>query len=147
MPLRRTYRALRHQVGYRGTVLLAFGFLDLGYGYGLLYPDRATSRGPSFAYYDSVLSSNIWGLLWLIAGVVLIWHAFRRDDKVGYVVAIVVKVWWSSFNLIGWWTWPGMERGWVTGVIFAVFGVFVFSEASRPEPHPHVPELDDEEIE
>src|SRR6188768_2946622 len=72
MPLRRTYRALRHQVGYRGTVLLAFGFLDLGYGYGLLYPDRATSRGPSFAYYDSVLSSNIWGLLWLIAGVVLI---------------------------------------------------------------------------
>lgn len=136
----RSWLKLRHQVGYRGALLLAVGVLDILYGLGLAFPDSTTARSPQFHYYDQVGSPDLWAGVWIAAGLVLIGHSFVREDSFAYTVAVVLKGWWVIFHLIGQFTEPGYSRAWVLSLFSLGLGLVMFMEASRPEPPHHLDE-------
>ena len=83
--------------------------------------------------YNLLLPLNVWGWIWLSAGVILFQQAFVRVDRIGYVVAVVLKFAWATVAVYDWlYTYPD-PRGWVSAVIWYAFGTLTAIVANWPE--------------
>lgn len=136
--MRRILANLWHRLGRRGTFLLFLTVLDLLYGLSLAKPAATARQSPTVHYIAHIAPLAAWAALWLAVGVVCAVGAFARRDQWAFASAMGLKVLWGVTFGCGW-AIAGLDRGWVSAVIWLAFAAVVFLIASWPEP---VKELD-----
>lgn len=119
-------------VGKRGRVLLFFGALDLIYAVSLASPDETTRHAPMFVWLAEVAPLWAWSVMWAGVGVACLVHAFFRRDQVGYAAAIGLKIGWGLLSLGGW-LFGGVDRGYVSAVIWLGLAWMVWVISGWPE--------------
>lgn len=118
-------------IGPRGEVLLFFALLDFVFAYAVTNPIRPLV--PQYVWLNSVLPLWVWGLWWLLTGVVCLVFAFLPVDTPAFTAAIAVKVGWGLLSGIGWLN--GQDpRGYVSAIIWLGFAYFVFRVAGGIPP-------------
>lgn len=133
--MHRLARRMRRQVGHRGSALLFFAVLDFVYCYALLAPSASARQSGQLAFLATVLPLWGWAIGWGAVGLVCLVQAFRRRDQIAFTAAIGLKVMWGLVSAGGWIV-GGVDRGYVSVVVWLVFAAFVGIIASWPEP-PH----------
>lgn len=130
----RTFRVLSNSnIGYRGAVLLILAVVDLIYGGFLTSPPAEQLATSQFRWRDCILPTQAWGIIWVTVGVVLLASAFLQQDRVGYSLAIGIKVGWAVLAACS--ALSGQVHGaWVSVAVWGAFAVLTMIEASRPEP-------------
>jgi len=120
--IRQKWASLREQVGIRGDVLLALGVIDVAQAASLLRDQ------PSAAYewFGSVAPLEMWAAIWLGAGLLCIYHAFRKDDHLGYVAAVGIKLLWGGGCFAAWILSDVTALG---GVLWLMFSVVIWRVA------------------
>ncbi len=81
----------------RGEVLLGLAGVDIAQAWTLL-TDHSSAIND---WFESVLPPTVWAIMWAGVGLVCLIHAFRRDDHIGFVAAIGVKIVWVIGALAG----------------------------------------------
>lgn len=107
----------RLHVGRRGRVLMYFGLLDLVYAVSLSVPDAAARAAPLLVWLADIAPLWVWAIAWGGVGIVCLWQAFCRRDRVGFTAAAGLKVFWGLVCL-GAWLLGGVERGYVSAAIW-----------------------------
>jgi hypothetical protein len=134
----RTYRILSStRLGYRGAFLLFLAVIDLVYGWFLINPTPEQTRTSQFVWRDHIMPTEAWGVIWLSVAVVLVISAFMNQDRIGYAVAIALKVGWAFIAAMSGLT--GHAQGsWTTVAIWGGFAGLTIMESGRAEPlHTH----------
>jgi hypothetical protein len=121
-------------VGRRGRVLLFFGCLDLVYAVSLTAPDAEIRRTSFFVWLAGIAPLWVWAIAWGGVGVVCVWQAFCRRDRVGFAAATCLKVFWGLVCLGGW-LFGGMDRGYVSAVIWLGLA-YLMARVLAPWPEP-----------
>lgn len=114
---------LRARVGRRGLVLLFFALLGAAYCYGLLNPQQPAAE--SYAWAARVAPLWAWAILWGGTGAVCVVCAFLERDSVAFGAVITVTAWWGLLIGAGWLV-GGVDRGYITAVIFLALAMFVY---------------------
>ena len=127
-PAKNPLMRLVYRIGRRGSYLIFLALLDLLYGYSII-----AQAGPLFTQVNLYLSDDTWGFIWIAASAVIFFNAFLRMDRVGYVVATVLKFVWGTLMLAAWMFQPNDPRGWVAAVIWFAFGILTAIVANWPE--------------
>jgi predicted branched-subunit amino acid permease len=120
-------------VGKRGRALLFFGALDAVYALSLARPDAATRRAPLFVWLVEIAPLWVWSAAWAVVGVVCLWQAFCRRDRIGFAAAIALKICWGGVCL-GAWLFGDVDRGYVSAAVWLGLAYFVANIAGWPEP-------------
>lgn len=128
------------EVGKRGQILLVFGILWLGVGWGTLTqpPPAAWANVPLLATFPD-------GYVWLLTGAAAVAYAFRpsrlQNDAVGFVALYVMPAYRAGAYLLGWIDslmpsvgGPGYPRGWLTALLYLAMVAAVMICATWPEP-------------
>lgn len=143
----RTYRVLSSsRLGYRGAFLLFLALVDVVYGWFLINPTDESQRTSAYEWRAHIMPPQAWGAIWLTVGVVLLISAFMRQDRIGYALAVALKVGWvfvaAAGGVVG-----RVEGAWTTVVIWGVFAGLTLLESGRPEPlhTENVTVIDDDE--
>jgi hypothetical protein len=131
--LRRIRVLSNTRLGYRGTFLIGLAALDVFYGVSFMNPDSTTKLTPAYVWRDHIMPSPVYGLIWIVAGIIIGINAFMRQDRIGYGLAIAIKMGWAFLALISWIS-GNVHNGWVSVVIWGVFGYVTISESTRGEP-------------
>lgn len=134
--LRGWLRRLDRRIGFRGTFLGFFAFLDYVYGASLLLPPPELARNPAIVFVGHVLPLPVWGLLWLAVAVVLTVGMFARHDRWAFAAATGLKMLWGTIYLFGWLVFR-LERGWVSAAIWLVLAAVMLRISGWPEPAPN----------
>lgn len=116
-------RRITARIGRRGAALLFFALLDAIYCLGLLTVPRPMPE--FYAAMDGYLPLAWWAAAWAAVGVVCLAYAFSSWDSPAFVAAVVIKVAWGLFALLGWLS-GSVDRGYVSSVIWLGFAAFVF---------------------
>jgi hypothetical protein len=130
----RTYRVLSSsRLGYRGAFLLFLSLVDVVYGWFLANPTPEAQRTSAYEWRVHIMPPQAWGSIWLTVGVVLLISAFMRQDRIGYALAVGLKVGWvfvaAAGGVVG-----HVEGAWANVVIWGVFAGLTLLESGRPEP-------------
>lgn len=143
----RTYRVLSStRLGYRGAFLLCLAVIDLVYGWFLVNPTAESVGTSQFVWRDHIMPTEAWGAIWLVAAFVLIVSAFARQDRLGYAVAIALKVGWAFIAAVSAVA-AHVPGAWAAVAIWGGFATLTILESGRPESlstHP-VTVIDEEE--
>jgi hypothetical protein len=121
------------RLGYRGAFLLFLALVDVVYGWFLINPTSESQRTSAFQWRAHIMPPAAWGAIWLTVGIVLLISAFMRQDRIGYALAIALKVGWVFVSAAGGVT-GHVEGAWTTVVIWGVFAGLTLLESGRPEP-------------
>lgn len=125
--------ALRHRIGHRGACLLFFALVDIVYATSLAAAPPETRAAASYTFLAGILPLPVWAVLWAAVGLACLTQAFMTHDRPAFVAASCLNVSWGSLHLAGWLL-EEIPRGYVSAVIWLVFGGFVQVIASWPEP-------------
>lgn len=131
--LRRASSWWSDTVGRRGEFLLFLTILDLLYGLSLLKPAAGARQAPTTRFLMEVMPLPMWGVLWLVAGLICLAGAFMHGDRLAFACAAALKILWGVMFGLGWMV-GVIDRGWVGAVIWLVFALWVIRLASWPEP-------------
>lgn len=134
--------ALVHHVGRRGAILLILAIVDVAYGSSLIGPSSDSLGSAAIAWRQHFAPLWVWGGVWLVVAAILIVSAFLRNDAIGYFAAIGLKISWSLTTLASW-VFGGVERGWLSAIVWMVVAAMVWVIAGWPEPRT-VPPSDEE---
>lgn len=126
-------RRLLNRVGRRGAALLFFSLVDLLYGLSLANPPAEAKLSPTVAFIRDVAPLNAWAALWAGVGIVCLAGAFMQHDRWAFAAAVALKTLWGGTFLAGW-LFAGLERGWVSAVIWLAMAAWVLIISSWPEP-------------
>ncbi|MFL6109949.1 MAG: hypothetical protein ACJ786_01130 [Catenulispora sp.] len=132
--MRADARALMHRIGRRGAILLILAVIDVSYGLSLIGPPRETLSMAVMRWREHYAPLWAWGIGWLVIAAILIVSAFLRNDRFGYAAAIGWKIAWSLTTLASWIV-GGVDRGWVSSIIWAVVAGMIVVIGGWPEPH------------
>lgn len=119
--------------GRRGWALLFFAGLDLIYAFSLVNPDRTAKASPLLTWLATLAPMWVWASLWAAAGLACCWYAFRRNDQWGFTAAMAIKTLWGLACLGGWLV-GGVDRGYVSAVVWLAFAALVWDLAGWSEP-------------
>lgn len=99
----RTVRVISSsRLGYRGAFLLFLAAIDLLYGWAAMIHPTAESRLTSaFIWRDRFMPAEAWGSIWVVVGSALLISAFMRQDRIGYALAIALKIGWATVAALG----------------------------------------------
>lgn len=122
-------------VGRRGAFLLFFGLLDVIYAYGLFQAQDAANRSATQSAAARVFPLTVWAVLWLVVGLICVFFAFRREDRFGFVAAVVIKVMWG-INMFLAWLLAGLHQGYLAAAVWLSFAVIAYLVSTWPEPAP-----------
>jgi hypothetical protein len=129
-----TYRVLSSsRLGYRGAFLLFLALVDVVYGWFLINPTDEARRTSAYEWRSHIMPPQAWGAIWITVGLVLLISAFMRQDRVGYALAVALKVAWVVVAAAGGAS-GHVEGAWTTVVIWGVFAGLTVLESGRPEP-------------
>jgi hypothetical protein len=131
------WRRLKHRVGRRGASLMFFALLDFVFALSLISPLPESQRNPATIFIQSIAPLWVWGLLWLLAGVVCLSGAFVRNDQLAFFAAVGIKVLWGLIYLLMQII-VHIERAWLGATIWLCLGMFVFIISTWPEPPPNI---------
>lgn len=97
-------------IGRRGVVLIVLAITDLFYGAAVIYA-RAQYRAPRTVSPDPAPAANswwpvtqeylfwipteVWGWVWVVAGLILLTGVCQRKDRWHFTLAVVIKVTWA----------------------------------------------------
>jgi hypothetical protein len=102
--IRAAARRLRKRLGRRGRILLAFGVMQILYGYGIAADPRyGVVRG--VGVLTRLLPMWAWGGLWIACGaiaVVMAWEIRSSRDTWGYGALTLPMSLWSGANFVAW---------------------------------------------
>jgi hypothetical protein len=126
---------LLNRIGRRGAFLLFLGALDAVYAFSLFKPAPGISRTATVRWVESAAPLWVWGLLWATGGALCIIYAFRRQDRIGYGAAVLLKVLWGTLYLLGW-IFGGLDRGYLSAVIWLGLAVLTATVSTWPEGPP-----------
>lgn len=129
----RVVKGLWLRVGRRGTTLLFLAVLDFLFAGSLFRPPAGSAQSPTLRYIADLAPLPCWGALWAAVGVACLVGAFLRVDRWAYAAAMALKVLWGTTYLLGWALF-GLDRGWVSAVIWLAFAAFVYVVSTWPEP-------------
>src|ERR1700747_731043 len=82
-------RNVVYRVGHRGTFLLFLAIFDFLFGYSLY-----TEPGPA-ASLNFFFPLHIWGIVWIVAGTILLSGVAVRRDYVQFTAATLIKAIWA----------------------------------------------------
>lgn len=119
-------------VGRRGTALLFLAFVDFVYAFSLAAPPKEALTAPILQYLASVAPLWLWAVVWGTVGVVCLWNAFQTRDRVGFAVAMALKVLWASV-FVGAQV-AGVERAYATAFVWLGFAGWIAVISTWPEP-------------
>lgn len=122
---------LWHQIGRRGATLLLFSLVDLTLSYSMFSITPAVAKA-SYQGHQLMFPLQAWGYMWLLAALVLAINAFRRDDRLGFAVAMGVKVVWASGFFISYIIF-GIPRAVIGACLWTFFAAWLFLIAGWPE--------------
>lgn len=125
-------KRLINRIGRRGAFLLFLAMLDFVYGYALLYPTPTALNSTAYQFLISILPLQVWGALWIAVGLLCLIYAFMKRDAVGYGAAVFLKILWATIFFLGW-LFAGVERGYLSSVIWGSFAAILILIASWPE--------------
>lgn len=117
----------RKHVGHRGTFLLFLAFVNYAYGYTLL-----TDPAEALRHYDTWLPLTAWGWLWIAAGVMHTWFAFRDYDTPSFTIAALIKSAWAAM-FVDLTVLQHYHRGWLLTTFWILLAAQVLHIASWPE--------------
>lgn len=129
----RVAASLWQRVGRRGTTLLFLATLDFLVAGSLLRPPAEAGQTASVRYIADLAPLPCWGALWAAVGVACLIGAFLRVDRWAYAAAMALKVLWGMTYLLGWALF-GLDRAWVSAVVWLAFAAFVYVVSTWPEP-------------
>jgi len=126
--------------GWRGAGLLFVALascLTRGYRYAIQSPDLLPA-GIQALSFDGLLIRFL-GVLWLFAGVLGIWSAFRLHDRPGVFALAFMHALWSAALLLGWL----LDAGdWLAAITtFGTFGLIVCWSRMVNAPRVDIEEL------
>lgn len=101
------------RLGPRGLCLLSWAWVDSMFGIGMLAAPGQIRAAPAYSFPGKLLPVPLWGAIWLLTAVVLIFFAFRQKDSPGFAVAIAIKLFWGILMAGGWLT-GEIPRGYVS---------------------------------
>ncbi len=120
------------RVGRRGTFLIFISVLDAVYAISLFNPAPEVARSTSVRWVESIAPLWAWGLLWAVIGVICLIHAFKRQDRIGFGAAVLLKVLWGMIYLLGW-LFAGLNRGYLSTVIWLSLALLTAVVSTWPE--------------
>jgi hypothetical protein len=133
MPTEGRAPAPMYRIGRRGAILLILSVIDIAYGLSLIGPASETLGLAATIWREHYAPLWVWGVGWLVIAAILIVSAFLRNDRFGYAAAIGWKIAWSLTSLASWIV-GGVERGWVSSIVWAVVAGMIVVIAGWPEP-------------
>ncbi len=125
--------SIAQRVGRRGTALLFFALLDVVYAISLANPVEEVRRSKTLVFVQQIMPLYAWSMLWLVVGIVCAIGAFMQKDRWAFTAAMFLKVLWGTVFLLGWALY-GLERGYVSAVIWLVFAGWIYVISTWPEP-------------
>src|SRR5215213_10409504 len=131
--MRLGFRRLLSHIGRRGAFLLFLAEVDLIYALGMLFPTSLSLSYPTTRFLMQVSPLWVWGLLWLVVGIICLIFAFREKDAIAYAAAMFLKVLWGLTFLLGW-IFTGVERGYQSSAVWLTFAAICLLIATWPEP-------------
>lgn len=120
------------RVGRRGAFLLFLTMLDGIYAFSLFFPGEGAIGSPAYRFLSAVAPLYVWGLVWLIVGVICGVYALKQNDALGYGAAMFLKVLWATIFLLGW-LFGGVERGYLATVIWGAFAAVIGLISTWPD--------------
>lgn len=116
----------------RFLALIGGAFLVLGYSF---TGDRPTSAGrDALRLAQGVMPLWGWGLLWMGTGVLVIVGAIgTRVSRWTFGLAVMPPLGWGAWYMLGWIA-GDSTRGWVSALIYWMFGVAVYTVAGLIDP-------------
>lgn len=130
---RRVVRRLGRTLGRRGAFLLCFGIVWALIGYGQITSPPHDQRGLSLL--TDRVPLEVWGWLWVTAGVVAIVSAWMRQgwDWPGFLaLPLIVLPWIISYFVA--WAQGIFPRGWIASALYGALAVGIFVVAGWREP-------------
>lgn len=133
----------RLRLGRRGAVLLVLGSFDMVNGWALLHLTPTGLTSAAAAWREHYAPGWLWGTMWLVTGAVLLVQMFMRRDMIAYSAAIGIKVLYGLQAIMSS-IFGGVERGWLSGLIWLAFAGMVavisgWRENSDPRRWPMPP--------
>lgn len=129
----RAARRLARRLGRRGAFLVCFGMVWGLIGYGQVTSPPPDQRGLKLLVDRVPL--EVWGWLWIAAGVVAILSAFlpQGSDRFGFVaLALMVTPWVVSYFVA--WGQGHFARGWIVSALYGGLAVGIMVVAGWGEP-------------
>jgi fatty acid desaturase len=130
----RSFRVLsRSKLGYRGSFLLTLAVLDLLYGWSLINPSPEQLRSSAYEFRSHLLPTEAFGMVWIVVGIVLAMQAWIQKDRVGFTLAIAIKMVWAFIAFASFAT-GKVDQGWVSCAIWLIFAAMTIVVSGWPEP-------------
>jgi hypothetical protein len=123
---------LWRRVGRRGFTLLFLFLLDSVYALSLLQPPDEARHTSTIRYIAALMPLPVWAAVWAAVGLLCLVEAFRRCDRLAFAAAVTLKTLWGAIFFFGWLI-QGLDRGWVSAVIWIAFAAFVYVVSGWPE--------------
>jgi hypothetical protein len=127
------WRRLGKRIGRRGDTLLFLALVDVLYSITLFCPLPESRLSPATLFISHVAPLWAWGVLWFSTGLVLLAGAFAKRDRWAFTAAVGLKVLWGGTFLAGW-MFAGLERGWVSALIWLAMARWAYRVGGWPEP-------------
>lgn len=120
-----------HRIGRRGATLLMFALVDFTMGYNMLtVPKEIVDR--SYIGHTTMLPLEVWACLWIATACVLVVHAFRIDDRIGFAAAMGIKLLWAIGFCVSLFVFQS-PRALIGLVLWVVIAGWLFLVAGWPE--------------
>lgn len=123
----------RSRLGFRGAVLLILAIVDMLYGWSLLHPAPEQLRTSAYEFRSHLLPTEAFGAIWITVGVVLVMQSLVQNDRVGYTLAITIKMVWAFIALASFAT-GKVQQGWVSCAIWLAVAAMAMVISGWPEP-------------
>lgn len=123
------------RLGHRGAILLVLSVIDFLYGMSLIWPTPELRSSAGTVWREHYGPIGAWGAAWVVVGVIVLVFAFRPRDAFGFATAIGWKIIWSATALASW-VFGGVDRGWVTTIVWLTFAAMIAVVSDWPEPTP-----------
>ncbi len=123
------------RVGRRGAFLLFLGVLDAFYAFSLFKPAPEVVQSAAVRWVGSMAPLWAWGALWAVVGALCVVYAFKRQDRIGFAAAVLLKVLWGTIYLLGW-IFAGLARGYLSTAIWLALALLTYVVSTWPETPP-----------